>query len=589
MPTPVTLLVPAFTVAALSATAPAQLLDDAPPAVDAAAQVHRPDAAAVTFRADLTIRLRNSRPDDLGTGALAILHNLLDELHAKGVRWERAYAHLTEDQLDHMHARAEAYWQRPIANLNNQFNLFLPADHAAKGLNLADICKQLESFTAVRRAEPHLTGINNDPLPPSYTANQRYFNPAPMGINNTDLHTWPGGRGQGVTVVDVERQWNVNHAEFTGRLLRAGPPTSGDPSASSNDHGTAVMGVLVSDSSTWGTTGAVPDATPYYAHVYIAGLYDVAAAITNAAAVTGPGGVILIEQHMIGPASNYVPMEWRLDCYNAIRTAVGNGIVVCEAAGNGNQNLDAAIYQTGNGGHYPFQSANDSGAIMVGAGAAGFGGTTTARSRLQFSNYGATVDLQGWGEQVFTIGYGNFYSVEGVNLRYTNSFSGTSSATPIVSAAAAQLQGVHRAVTGQWLTPAQVKDLLRATATPQQAGTYPVSQNIGPQPDVRAALMLALGPDCNANNRPDRIDIAMGAPDANANNIPDTCEPLRTCDPDFNGDGDTATDQDIEAFFACIGGHCCPTCASPDFNNDGDTATDQDIESFFRVIGGGPC
>ncbi|HYE62013.1 MAG TPA: hypothetical protein VD997_08440 [Phycisphaerales bacterium] len=60
---------------------------------------------------------------------------------------------------------------------------------------------------------------------------------------------------------------------------------------------------------------------------------------------------------------------------------------------------------------------------------------------------------------------------------------------------------------------------------------------------------------------------------------------------DFNGDGDFATDQDIEAFFACIGGHCCPTCfaGGSDFNGDGDAATDQDIESFFRVIGGNPC
>ncbi|HYE61029.1 MAG TPA: choice-of-anchor J domain-containing protein [Phycisphaerales bacterium] len=64
---------------------------------------------------------------------------------------------------------------------------------------------------------------------------------------------------------------------------------------------------------------------------------------------------------------------------------------------------------------------------------------------------------------------------------------------------------------------------------------------------------------------------------------------INTCSADFNGDGDTGTDQDIEAFFACIGGTCCDTCGSADFNNDGDTATDQDIEAFFRVLGGNPC
>jgi|GEM_PF-1929856 len=60
---------------------------------------------------------------------------------------------------------------------------------------------------------------------------------------------------------------------------------------------------------------------------------------------------------------------------------------------------------------------------------------------------------------------------------------------------------------------------------------------------------------------------------------------------DFNGDGDFGTDQDIEAFFACLAGNCCPTCweGGSDFNGDGDFGTDQDIESFFRVLGGGPC
>ncbi len=58
---------------------------------------------------------------------------------------------------------------------------------------------------------------------------------------------------------------------------------------------------------------------------------------------------------------------------------------------------------------------------------------------------------------------------------------------------------------------------------------------------------------------------------------------------DFNHDGDTGTDQDIAAFFACLSGTCCPACGSADFNADGDVGTDQDIEAFFRVLGGGPC
>ena len=60
---------------------------------------------------------------------------------------------------------------------------------------------------------------------------------------------------------------------------------------------------------------------------------------------------------------------------------------------------------------------------------------------------------------------------------------------------------------------------------------------------------------------------------------------------DFNCDGDIGTDADIEAFFACLAGHCPqPPCnSSADFNGDGDTGTDADIESFFRVLAGSPC
>jgi hypothetical protein len=58
---------------------------------------------------------------------------------------------------------------------------------------------------------------------------------------------------------------------------------------------------------------------------------------------------------------------------------------------------------------------------------------------------------------------------------------------------------------------------------------------------------------------------------------------------DFDGDGHAGTDQDIQAFFACIAGNCCAACGSADFNGDGAVATDADIEAFFRVLAGGSC
>jgi hypothetical protein len=73
---------------------------------------------------------------------------------------------------------------------------------------------------------------------------------------------------------------------------------------------------------------------------------------------------------------------------------------------------------------------------------------------------------------------------------------------------------------------------------------------------------------------------------------PAAVPPTVTCGiADFDGDGDSATDFDIEAFFACLAGNCCATCFvhGADFNVDGDSATDADIEAFFRVLAGGSC
>jgi hypothetical protein len=69
--------------------------------------------------------------------------------------------------------------------------------------------------------------------------------------------------------------------------------------------------------------------------------------------------------------------------------------------------------------------------------------------------------------------------------------------------------------------------------------------------------------------------------------VSDPSNPCWTAD--FDGDGDTGTDADIEAFFACLAGNCCPACAPADFDGDGSSGTDADIEAFFRVLAGAPC
>jgi probable HAF family extracellular repeat protein len=55
---------------------------------------------------------------------------------------------------------------------------------------------------------------------------------------------------------------------------------------------------------------------------------------------------------------------------------------------------------------------------------------------------------------------------------------------------------------------------------------------------------------------------------------------------DYDHDGDVGTDADIEAFFACLAGNCCPGCYGTDLNGDGDVGTDTDIVAFFAALAG---
>jgi len=102
---------------------------------------------------------------------------------------------------------------------------------------------------------------------------------------------------------------------------------------------------------------------------------------------------------------------------------------------------------------------------------------------------------------------------------------------------------------------------------------------IGVENQGRTAAVTILGSDIGSGNTARMLTF-----------VPASCGP--SCDSaDFNCDGDTGTDADIEAFFRCIAGTCpqAPCTNSADFNHDGDTGTDADIESFFRVLAGSPC
>jgi len=84
---------------------------------------------------------------------------------------------------------------------------------------------------------------------------------------------------------------------------------------------------------------------------------------------------------------------------------------------------------------------------------------------------------------VTTTGYGDLF--KGDHRRYTDKFSGTSSASPIVTGAIVSIQGILKARNLHLLDSWKARNLLRKTGSPQQDSPQaPKSQRIGNRPDL---------------------------------------------------------------------------------------------------------
>jgi hypothetical protein len=337
------------------------------------------------------------------------------------------------------------------------------------------------------------------PATPDFTLRQGYLDPAPAGIDARYAWTLPGGNGAGVMIFDCEGAWRFTHEDLVqnqGGVIRTQTTDIGW-----RNHGTAVMGEIGGDRNAIGTTGIAADAFCRGSSIFDVG--GLSGAIAAAADRLRPGDIILIEVQYGHPTKGWTSIEWWPADHAAIRYAVNRGVVVVEAAGNGNNDLDDPVYNNPLAGfpadwRNPFQRGpRDSGAILVGAGAPppGTHGRDHGpdRSRLGFSNHGSALDVQGWGREVTTCGYGDLQGGANEDLWYTDQFSGTSSASPIVVGSLACVQGVLRAAGRVPLTPARARELLRSTGSPQQdAPGRPRTQRIGNRPNLRQLIPLAL-------------------------------------------------------------------------------------------------
>lgn len=391
----------------------------------------------------------------------------------EGLEFRRLIA-LDEAALATLEARAATRSGVAQPDLAGMAIVEVPGDDPAE---LERIGERLQALGGIEFAAIETLGAPPpEDLPPTtrdLVANQTYRGPDP-GMD-VDYAWTQGARGAGVKLSDCEYGWDPEHEDLRDIDLHLEPGQTIHPTVFSNgwdDHGTAVVGVTSSVPNAYGTSGAAPDAEVFtWPEWTLEQGFRRVTCITNAIASSDPGDVVLLEMQTTGAGGNYGPAELDLAVWTVVKVGTDAGVVVVGAAGNGNQNLDGGAYTD-------YMNRGDSGAILVGAGSA-----NTGHHKLSFSTYGSRIDVQGWGESVFTLGYGSYAKYGGDDRQtYTSGFNGTSSASPFVASACAALQGLAKAAGGPLSTVA-LRDHLIATGIPQGSGGH-----IGPFVDLRAAI-----------------------------------------------------------------------------------------------------
>jgi serine protease len=465
-------MVLAVAIAATASSVAVVRAGEAPTAATASAST-----VVVKFREGSGLRIRAGALVSGAGATRATAAELARRLAAAGadLTSARRLIDRSEADLDAERRAIEAAGGTAVPDLNLFYVIKVPAGTTAEAF-----AARLAAVPGVESAEPspvpHPPPVDLTPPTPLFNARQTYFRGPPVGVGALPLAKYPGGGGATVTVADLEYSWQLNHEDLelpaTANLDRTA--TALDP-FSDPDHGTAVLGEIYGRANTYGVKGLAAHATMRVVPANTVQFgYNPARAISVATAALKAGDVIVIEQqYPVCGLSAYGPLEWMDSVYAATRVATQKGIVVVAAAGNGGVNLDGAGCQ----GKFN-RSIRDSGAIIVGA------GVSTTRQRHGFSSYGSRVDVHGWGDSVTTTGYGDLFDA-GARQLYTGTFSGTSSATPIVAGVVTQIQGALKGLGRAPARPTVLRAALVATGTPQ---VTPPAGKIGPLPATERAL-----------------------------------------------------------------------------------------------------
>lgn len=445
--------------------------------------------------------------DALATQASAPDSAALQNLHSTvpSLVFSWAFVSVTMADINGLIARAtanDATYEAP--QFDHYFEIICPNgvdnDSLVTALNAwSDV---VEYSYAVQPAEDAgIVGTDNP-----HFINQDYFAAAPVGISAQAA--WDkNADGSGLNLTDIERGWFLTHQDLPQTITLQ----YGTNETKSFNHGVAVLGEIVGLNNKVGIVGAAPNATVnLYSFVdslpssnrvdHLPDRIMVAAYYLNA------GDVILIETTQrvtVNGIGTQWPVEIQQLSVDVIKFAIRLGVIVVEAAGNGNANLDTFVMDHGgNKGKKTLSRSNpadfqDSGAIMVGA----------CRSALpharwespnQSSNFGSRIDCYAWGENIVTTGWDptnpsatNLYS--GVTLPF---FGGTSGASAIIAGCCLLVQSLRGLLTPKSGPPRLDSFGMRQLLSDPNNGTasFELSDQIGVMPDLEKIIANEFNP-----------------------------------------------------------------------------------------------
>ncbi|MGQ0814106.1 MAG: S8 family peptidase [Gemmatimonadota bacterium] len=257
-----------------------------------------------------------------------------------------------------------------------------------------------------------------------------------LSTGDTKYRYFFGASTPHVYVIDSGIQFSATGTEFAGRVgANHYTSVTGSPTDDCDGHGTSVAGILASIS--YGVAkNAIVHSVKHNQCEY--GLSPDAVRVGDAV-----DAMDWVAQNKIQPAvanMSYSFPDWydatlAGSIEQAARNLVAAGVVFVVSAGNQNENACS-------------RSPGDQGEVItVGAFDYSLSGP---HARRPTSNFGGCVDILAPGDRIITPSY----------LGGSTSFSGTSGAAPSVAGVAALIRSRH-----SWLTPADVQDLLKESAT----------------------------------------------------------------------------------------------------------------------------